>query len=71
MLRLVVSQPRAPRNLGQAIHARFAATGGIDVPPAERGAMRRRTKVAEDGGRAVDTRPDISGTLPCERSGFG
>lgn len=40
ILRQVVGQPSAPRNLGQAIHARFAAIGGIDLPPMERGPMR-------------------------------
>jgi len=40
ILRQIVGQPSAPRNLGQAIHARFAALGGIDLPPAKRGPMR-------------------------------
>lgn len=40
ILRQVVSQPSVPRNLGQAIHARFAALGGIDLPPTRRGPMR-------------------------------
>lgn len=40
ILRQVVGQPSAPRNLGQAIHARFAAIGGIDLPPVQRGSMR-------------------------------
>ena len=31
ILRQVVGQPTAPRNLGQAIHARFAALGGVDL----------------------------------------
>lgn len=31
ILRQVVGQPSAPRNLGQAIHARFAALGGVDL----------------------------------------
>jgi plasmid stability protein len=40
ILRQVVGQPNAPRNLGQAIHARFAAAGGIDLPQSQRGPMR-------------------------------
>lgn len=40
ILRQVVGQPSAPKNLGQAIHARFAAVGGIDLPPTQRSAMR-------------------------------
>ena len=40
ILRLVVGQPSAPKNLGEAIHARFAAVGGIDLPPTKRSAMR-------------------------------
>lgn len=40
ILRQVVGQPRAPRNLGKTIHARFAAVGGIDLPPIKRGPMR-------------------------------
>lgn len=40
ILRQVVGQPSAPRNLGLAIHARFAAAGGIDLAPVERGPMR-------------------------------
>ena len=40
ILRQVVGQPSAPRNLGQAIHARFVAVGGIDVAPVARGPMR-------------------------------
>jgi len=40
ILRQVVGQPSAPRNLGQAIHARFAAAGGIDLAPTQRGPMR-------------------------------
>ena len=40
ILRQVVGQPSAPRNLGQAIHARFAAVGGIDLPRPQRGPMR-------------------------------
>ena len=40
ILRQVVGQPSAPRNLAQAIHARFAALGGIDLPQPQRGPMR-------------------------------
>ena len=40
ILRQVVGQPSAPRNLGQAIHARFAALGGINLPQPQRGPMR-------------------------------
>jgi plasmid stability protein len=40
ILRQVVGQSSAPRNLGQAIHTRFAAVGGVDLPDAKRGAMR-------------------------------
>ena len=29
-----------PRSLGQAIHARFAAIGGVDLPPLPREAIR-------------------------------
>ena len=40
ILRQVVGQPIAPKNLGQAIHARFMAVGGIDLPPTKRSPMR-------------------------------
>ena len=40
ILRQVVGQPSTPKNLGQAIHARFAAVGGIDLAPTKRGPMR-------------------------------
>jgi len=40
ILRQVVGQPNAPRNLGLAIHARFAALGGLELPPTKRGPMR-------------------------------
>ena len=36
ILRQAVGQPSAPRNLGQSIHERFAALGGVDLPPAQR-----------------------------------
>ena len=38
--RQVVGHPRDPRNLGQAIHARFAALGGLDMPSVKRIPMR-------------------------------
>jgi plasmid stability protein len=40
ILRQVVGQPSAPRNLGQAIHARFAALGGVDLALPVRTPMR-------------------------------
>ena len=40
ILRKAVEQPIAPRNLGQSIHARFSALGGIDPAPAVRTQMR-------------------------------
>ena len=40
ILRQVVGQPSAPRNLGAAIHARFAALGGVNMVPVVRGTMR-------------------------------
>ncbi|ETD90906.1 FitA-like ribbon-helix-helix domain-containing protein [Rhodobacter capsulatus] len=40
ILRQVVGQPGAPRNLGQSIHARFAVLGGVDLPPAKRTPLR-------------------------------
>ena len=40
ILRQVVGQPSAPRNLGQAIHARFAALGGADLALPVRTPMR-------------------------------
>ncbi len=40
ILRQVVGRPAAPRNLGQSIHARFAALGGVDLHPTARTAMR-------------------------------
>lgn len=40
ILRQVVGQPSAPRDLGQAIHARFAALGSVEMPPTKRSAMR-------------------------------
>ena len=40
ILRQAVGQPSAPRNLGQSIHARFAALGGVDLPTASRSQIR-------------------------------
>jgi plasmid stability protein len=40
ILRQVFRRPSAPPNLGQAIHARFAALGGVDLPPAQSSPMR-------------------------------
>lgn len=40
ILRQVVGQPSAPRNLGHAIHARFSAVGGVDLPQFQRGPLR-------------------------------
>ncbi len=40
ILRQVVGQTSIPRNLGEAIHSRFAAVGGVDLPQAQRGPMR-------------------------------
>jgi plasmid stability protein len=40
ILRQVVGQPSAPSNLGQAIHARFAALGGVEMAPTKRNPMR-------------------------------
>ena len=37
ILRAVVGKPPSPKNLGEAIHRRFAALGGVelDLPPRE------------------------------------
>jgi antitoxin FitA len=40
ILRQVVALPSAPKNLGQAIHDRFAAIGGVDLELPPRGPMR-------------------------------
>lgn len=40
ILRQVVGSPSTPHNLGRAIHDRFAALGGVDLPQTIRGAMR-------------------------------
>ena len=44
ILRQVVGQPSAPRNLGQAIHARFAALGGAKLPAPARAQAPRAAK---------------------------
>ncbi len=40
ILRRVVSEPSAPKNLGKAIHDRFAPIGGIELDLPERAPMR-------------------------------
>jgi plasmid stability protein len=40
ILRQVVGQPSTPRNLAKAIHARFAALGGVDLALPARTPMR-------------------------------
>lgn len=37
ILRLAIGKPAAPKNLGEAIHRRFAALGGVELelPPRE------------------------------------
>jgi plasmid stability protein len=40
ILRRVVGQPSAPKNLGQSIHQRFAALGGVDLALPARTPMR-------------------------------
>ena len=40
ILRQVVGQPCAPKNLGQSIHQRFAALGGVDLALPVRTPMR-------------------------------
>ncbi len=40
ILRQVVGQPSVSRDLGQTIHARFAALGGVDLPSLHRSPMR-------------------------------
>jgi antitoxin FitA len=40
ILRQIVAQPGAPRNLGLSIHAKFAALGGVDVLLTKRTALR-------------------------------
>ncbi|MDT8858507.1 plasmid stabilization protein [Paracoccaceae bacterium Fryx2] len=36
ILRHAVSPPSAPHNLGQSIHERFAAIGGVELSPVQR-----------------------------------
>jgi antitoxin FitA len=36
ILRHAVSPPSAPQNLGQSIHERFAAIGGVEISPIQR-----------------------------------
>ena len=40
ILRVAVGEPRPPVDLGRAIHARFAALGGVELTLPERGPMR-------------------------------
>lgn len=40
ILRQAIGQPSAPKNLGQSIHQRFAALGGIDLALPARTPMR-------------------------------
>ena len=40
ILRDAVADPAPPKNLGRAIHARFAALGGVELELPERGPMR-------------------------------
>ena len=36
ILRQAIGAPSATRNLGQSIHARFAALGGVELSPVQR-----------------------------------
>jgi len=40
ILRRTVGEPPLPQDLGRAIHARFAALGGVELELPERGPMR-------------------------------
>ncbi|MDE0385790.1 MAG: plasmid stabilization protein [Defluviicoccus sp.] len=40
ILRRAVGEPAPPQDLGRAIHARFAALGGVELELPERGPMR-------------------------------
>ncbi len=40
ILRQAVGRPAAPERIGRAIHARFAALGGVDLDLPQRDAMR-------------------------------
>lgn len=42
ILRQAVSQPPSTKNLGRAIHQRFATLDGVDLALPERGAMRQQ-----------------------------
>jgi plasmid stability protein len=46
ILRQAVGPAAGRRDLGQAIHARFAAIGGVDLDPPERGPMREPPSLA-------------------------
>jgi plasmid stability protein len=46
ILRQAVGMPSAQRNLGQSIHARFAALGGVEVDHQERGPGRNQPSLA-------------------------
>ncbi len=41
ILRRAVGEPVPPKDLGRAIHARFAALGGVELVLPERGPMRQ------------------------------
>ena len=49
ILHQVVGQPSATRNFGKAIHARFAALDGFDLPQPNRQAMLPKCKLVTDG----------------------
>lgn len=42
ILRTALGQPSEPRSLGQSIHARFAALGGVEIDHKERGPGRNQ-----------------------------
>ncbi len=42
ILRAALGAPSAPQNLGQSIHARFAALGGVEIDRQERGPGRNQ-----------------------------
>lgn len=46
ILRQAVGMPIAPRDLGQSIHARLAALGGVEVDRQERGPGRNQPGLA-------------------------
>lgn len=41
ILRSVLTQPAAVKGLGSRLHARFAAIGGVDLPPPDRSSPAR------------------------------